>query len=152
MSALYLTYIKIDFEVYKGMVIPYSSSFVSPYIYILTTYTSIRSVIIDMSIKSKAVEKSQGFLDRMRLNHPTAYAMADKIVNPTLNEDANINIKSFVMLGFGALIVSAFIPMGLEALHAADTTNFTTTELALYSVIGVAILIAVVMVFINLAT
>ncbi len=105
-----------------------------------------------MSIKSKAVEKSQGFLDRMRVNHPTAYAMADKIVNPTLNEDANINIKTFVMLGFGALIVSAFIPMGLEALNAADTTNFTTTELALYSVIGVAILIAVVMVFINLAT
>jgi len=56
------------------------------------------------------------------------------------------------MLGFGALIVSAFIPMGLEALNAADTTNFTTTELALYGVIGVAILIAVVMVFINLAT
>ena len=56
------------------------------------------------------------------------------------------------MLGFGALIVSAFIPMGLEALNAADTSNFTATELALYGVIGVAILIAVVMVFINLAT
>ena len=105
-----------------------------------------------MSIKAKAVEKSQGFLDRMRLNHPTAYAMADKMVNPTLNEDAAIDIKTFVMLGFGALIVSAFIPMGLEALNAADTGNFTATELALYGVIGVAILIAVVMVFINLAT
>ena len=105
-----------------------------------------------MSMKAKAVEKSQGFLDRMRLNHPTAYAIADKIVNPKLNEDANINIKAVVMLGFGALIVSAFIPMGLEALNSADTANFTATELALYSVIGVAILIAVVMVFINLAT
>ena len=105
-----------------------------------------------MSIKAKAVEKSQGFLDRMRLNHPTAYAMADKMVNSKLNEDAAIDIRTFVMLGFGALIVSAFIPMGLEALNAADTTNFTTTELALYGVIGVAILIAVVMVFINLAT
>ena len=105
-----------------------------------------------MSIKTKAVEKSEDFLERMRLNHPAAYAMADKIVNPTLNEDANIDIKAVVMLGFGALIVSAFIPMGLEALNAADTTNFTTTELALYSIIGIAILIAVVMVFINLAT
>lgn len=105
-----------------------------------------------MSIKEKAVEKGEDFLERMRDNHPTAYAMADKMVNPTLNEDAAIDIKTFVMLGFGALIVSAFIPMGLEALNAADTTNFTTTELALYGVIGVAILIAVVMVFINLAT
>jgi len=109
-------------------------------------------VIIDMSIKAKAVEKGEDFLERMRLNHPTAYALADKMVNPPMNEDAEINIKTFVMLGFGALIVSAFIPMGLEALNAADTTNFTTTELALYSIIGVAILIAVVMVFINLAT
>ena len=134
------------------MVITCSSLSVSSYINRLTTYTSIRSVIIDMSIKEKAVEKSEDFLERMRLNHPTAYALADKMVNPPMNEDAEINIKTFVMLGFGALIVSAFIPMGLEALNAAPTENFTTTELALYSVIGVAILIAVVMVFINLAT
>jgi len=107
---------------------------------------------MDMSIKAKAVEKGQDFLDRMRVSHPTAYAMAEKMVNPKMNEDAAIDIKTFVMLGFGALIVSAFIPMGLEALNSADTANFTTTELALYSVIGVAILIAVVMVFINLAT
>jgi len=95
---------------------------------------------------------AENWLDQMRLKHPTAYAMAEKMVNPSMNDDANVDIKTFVMLGFGALIVSAFIPMGLEALNAADTSNFTTTELALYSVIGVAILIAVVMVFINLAT
>ena len=105
-----------------------------------------------MSIKAKAVEKGQDFLDRMRVSHPTAYTMADKMVNPSMNEDGAIDIKSIVMLGFGALIVSAFIPMGLEALNAVDKTNFSSTELALYSVIGVAILIAVVMVFINLAT
>ncbi len=105
-----------------------------------------------MSIKAKAVEKCEDFLERMRLNHPTAYAMADKMVNPKMNEDAAIDIKTFMLLGFGALIVSTFIPMGLEALNAADTSNFTATELALYSVIGVAILIAVVMVFINIAT
>lgn len=105
-----------------------------------------------MSIKAKAVEKGQEFLDGMKVKNPTAYAKAERMVNPSMNDDANIDIKSIIMLGFGALIVSAFIPMGLEALHAADTTNFTTTELALYSVIGVAILIAVVMVFINLVS
>lgn len=105
-----------------------------------------------MSIRTKVVEKGEDFLERMRLNHPTAYAMADKMVNPKMNEDAAIDIKTFMMLGFGALIVATFIPMGLEALNAADTSNFTTTELALYSVIGIAILIAVVMVFINMAS
>lgn len=105
-----------------------------------------------MSIRTKAVEKCEDFLERMRLNHPTAYAMADKMVNPKMNEDAAIDIKTFMLLGFGALIVATFIPMGLDALNAADTSNFTNTELALYSVIGVAILIAAVMVFINMAT
>ena len=94
---------------------------------------------------------AENWLDQMKVKNPTAYALAEKMVNPSMNDDANVDIRTFVMLGFGALIVSAFIPMGLEALNAADTTNFTTTELALYSVIGVAILIAVVMVFINLA-
>ena len=95
---------------------------------------------------------AENWLDQMKVKNPTAYALAEKMVNPPMNEDAEINIKTFVMLGFGALIVSAFIPMGIDALGAADTSNFTTTELALYSIIGVAILIAVVMVFINLAS
>ena len=105
-----------------------------------------------MGIKTKVVEKGQEFLDEMKVKNPVAYAMAEKMVNPSMNEDGAIDIKAIVMLGFGALIVSAFIPMGLQALNAADTTNFTATEMALYSVIGVAILIAVVMVFINLVT
>ena len=95
---------------------------------------------------------AENWLDQMKVKNPTAYALAEKMVNPQMNEDAEINIKTFVMLGFGALIVSAFIPMGIDALGSADTTNFTATELALYGVIVVAILIAVVMVFINLAT
>ena len=110
----------------------------------------MRSAIIDMGIKAKVVEKCHEFLGDMKVKQPVAYVMAEKMVNPSMNDNANVDIKTFVMLGFGALIVSAFIPMGLEALHAVDKTNFSTTEVALYSVLGVAILIAVVMVFINL--
>ena len=95
---------------------------------------------------------AENWLDQMKVKNPIAYAMAEKMVNPSMNENGSIDIRTFVMLGFGALIVSAFIPMGLEALNSADTSNFTTTELALYSVLGVAILIAVVMAFINIAT
>ena len=86
------------------------------------------------------------------MSHPTAYMMAERLVNPELDESGEINIKNFVMLGFGAVIVGAFVPMGLDALSSADTTNFSTTEIALYSIVGVAILIAVVMTFINIAS
>lgn len=94
-------------------------------------------------------ERAENWLEKQKFKNPLAYNMAEKMA---LNESGEINIKTFVMLGFGAVIVGAFIPMGLDALGSADTTNFSSTELALYGIIGVAILIAVVMVFINIAT
>ena len=99
----------------------------------------------------KVTEYAEAWLEDMRESHPMAYAMAERLVNPDMNESGEINIKNFVMLGFGAVIVGAFVPMGINALGAANTANFTSTELALYSIIGVAILIAVVMMFINIA-
>lgn len=100
----------------------------------------------------KLTEYAENWLEGMQMNHPTAYMMAERLVNPELDESGEVNIKNFVMLGFGAVIVGAFVPMGLNALNGAETANFTSTELALYSIIGVAILIAVVMTFINIAS
>ncbi len=97
------------------------------------------------SVKSKA----EAWLAEMKVSHPAAFALAEKTA---MNESGEVNIKTFVMLGFGAIIVAAFIPMGINSLATADITNFSTTEIALYSIIGVAILIAVVMVFVNLAS
>ena len=105
-----------------------------------------------MRLTKSLAAKGESFLDRMRVNHPTAYAIAENMVHGEMNDSAEVNIKSFIMIGFGAIIVSAFIPMGINALATAETANFSTTELALYSVIGVAILIAVVMMFVNLAS
>jgi hypothetical protein len=99
----------------------------------------------------RVVKFAETWLDGMRERHPMAYAMAERLVNPNMDESGSIDIKNFMMLGLGAVIVGAFIPMGLNALGSADTSNFTTTELALYSIIGVAILIAVVMLFVNIA-
>ena len=99
----------------------------------------------------KLTEYAENWLRDMEMSHPTAYMMAERLVNPELDESGEINIKNFVMLGFGAVIVGAFVPMGINALGGADTGNFTTTELALYSIVGVAIHIAVVMMFINIA-
>ena len=99
----------------------------------------------------KITEYAESWLEDMQMRHPMAYIMAERMVHPELNESGSIDIKNFVMLGFGAVIVGAFVPMGINALGAADTGNFTSTELALYSIVGVAILIAVVMIFINIA-
>jgi hypothetical protein len=100
----------------------------------------------------RVTDYAKNWLQDMQMSHPTAYMMAERLVNPEMNESGEINIKNFVMLGFGAVIVGAFVPMGLNALNGADTANFTSTELALYGIIGVAILIAVVMTFINIAS
>ena len=99
----------------------------------------------------RVVKFAETWLDGMRERHPMAYAMAERLVNPNMDESGSIDIRNFVMLGFGAVIVGAFVPMGINALGGADTANFTSTELALYSIVGVAILIAVVMMFINIA-
>jgi hypothetical protein len=99
----------------------------------------------------RVVKFAETWLEGMRERHPVAYAMAERLVNPNMDESGSIDIRNFVMLGFGAVIVGAFVPMGINALGAADTANFTSTELALYSIVGVAILIAVVMMFINIA-
>ena len=99
----------------------------------------------------RVTDYAKNWLRDMEMSHPTAYMMAERLVNPELDESGEINIKNFVMLGFGAVIVGAFVPMGINALGGADVSNFTTTELALYSIVGVAILIAVVMMFINIA-
>lgn len=105
-----------------------------------------------MRLTKSLAAKGESFLNRMQVKNPTAYAVAEKMIYGDMNESGQINIKSFIMLGFGAIIVAAFIPMGIDALATADTANFSSTELALYSVIGVAILIAVVMLFVNLAS
>lgn len=99
----------------------------------------------------RVVKFAETWLEGMRERHPVAYAMAERLVNPNMDESGSIDIRNFVMLGFGAVIVGAFVPMGINALGGADTANFTSTELALYSIVGVAILIAVVMMFINIA-
>lgn len=99
----------------------------------------------------KVTEYAESWLEDMQMSHPMAYTMAERLIHPEMNESGSIDIKNFVMLGFGAVIVGAFVPMGINALGGADTANFTTTELALYSIVGVAILIAVVMMFINIA-
>lgn len=100
----------------------------------------------------KLTDHAESWLEGMQVRHPTAYYMAERLIHPEMNEEGSIDIKNFVMLGFGAVIVGAFVPMGLNALNGADTANFSATELALYSIIGVAILIAVVMTFINIAS
>jgi len=102
-------------------------------------------------LKRGVAEHGEAFLERMKSEHPMSFAIADNLVSGKMDESGEINIKNFVMLGFGAVIVGAFVPMGLNALGSADTGNFTATELALYSIIGVAILIAVVMTFVNMA-
>lgn len=103
-----------------------------------------------MSVKGFVKSQGNKFLAFTAEHFPESYTLAGGMVASKMsNDDAEVSIKSFAMLGFAAVIIGAFIPMGLNALNSADTSNFTSTEIAIYGIIGVAMLIAVVMALMN---
>jgi hypothetical protein len=56
-------------------------------------------------------------------------------------------MKNVVMYIVGALVVmivaASIIPTALQAFHNANTTGFTSGELAIYSVFGILVLVGV---------
>lgn len=55
------------------------------------------------------------------------------------------NMQSIILLVIGLVIVGAMVPTGLDALNNANTTGWTTGEIALFGVIGIAALAGIVM-------
>ncbi len=96
-----------------------------------------------MSIKNKLIEKAENWVELQRFENPIAHKLA-------LNEDGNINIQSIIMLGVAAIIIAAFIPTALDALAGADTTDWATTDVAIYGIIGTVILIVIILGFLKI--
>ena len=44
----------------------------------------------------------------------------------------------------GIMIMASLIPAALETYHSANTTGFTTTELALWGLVGVLVIVGVI--------
>ena len=48
------------------------------------------------------------------------------------------------------MIVAAFIPAAMSSLNGVNTTDFTSEQVIMWGMIGFAIILAVVMAFVNL--
>src|SRR5690554_28478 len=84
--------------------------------------------------------KGEAWLEEMRKRFPAEYAWAESMFE--VNESGEVSVKTFVMLGFGGLAAAIFVPLAIDTLQTADTGNFTPPQVALFSMIGIAILIA----------
>jgi hypothetical protein len=65
--------------------------------------------------------------------------------NPTPeNEQAMLEAKYIVGLVIGIYLFSALLPSAITALNGANTTSWTATQIAIYSVIGIVVLAVVI--------
>ena len=68
------------------------------------------------------------------------------------NDKAEAPIKAIIGLFVLAILAGALVPTALTALHGADQTNWTASEIATYSIIAIMVLVAVVVLIAKIAT
>lgn len=55
-----------------------------------------------------------------------------------------MDFKNIVNLALGLILIAALVPEGLEAIFSTDTTNWSLGAAALWTVIGVVVVIGLV--------
>ena len=68
------------------------------------------------------------------------------------NDKAEAPVKAIIGLFILAILAGALVPTAMTSLHAADTTNWTTSEIATYGIIAIMVLVAVVVLIAKIAT
>jgi uncharacterized membrane protein YidH (DUF202 family) len=61
-------------------------------------------------------------------------------------------VNKMVGLLIIAILVGALVPTSMTAIKSANQTNWTTSEVSTYSIIGIMIIIAVVLMIVKIAT
>lgn len=61
------------------------------------------------------------------------------------NEQAIMDARAIVVLVIGIYLASALLPSAISALNEANTSGWTTTQIAIWSVVSVVILAVVIM-------
>ncbi len=100
------------------------------------------------------------FMTNMVLGIKISYRMAtlqikaitDRLEMKTLsNEQAETPVKSLFMIFIIAVLAGALLPTGIASLKTANTSTWTTSEIATYGIITIMVLIAVVMLVARIA-
>jgi hypothetical protein len=91
----------------------------------------------------------------LKLKYQLARMSADQIVNKFVpfatNDRAETPVKGLFMLFILAVLAGALVPTAIASLKAANTSTWTTSEIATYGIITIMVLIAVVMLIARIA-
>lgn len=70
---------------------------------------------------------------------------AMQVEKHTMNDAGMMDIRGIVLIGVSAFITAAFLPPAIQALAEANTTGFSSTDAAVFGIIGTIILIVVIL-------
>ena len=69
-----------------------------------------------------------------------AYAL-----NPTVeNEQALMDAKAIVLMVIGVYLISALVPSAISAINGANTSGWTTEQIAIWGIVGILIIAIII--------
>lgn len=67
------------------------------------------------------------------------------MINPSAeNEQAMMDARQIVFLVIGVYIMSALIPAAVSAINNASTSGWTTTQIAIWGIVGILVIATVI--------
>jgi hypothetical protein len=105
--------------------------------------------------KTKQENRGNSMFEDLKLKFKMARMTTAQIMNTAeklfADEKAETPVKALFMIFIIAVLAGALLPTGIASLKAANTTSWTTSEIATYGIITIMVLIAVVMLIARLA-
>jgi hypothetical protein len=106
-----------------------------------------------ININTKEANGDTNMFDRLKIQYKMAKMTVEALVNKfESDQKAEAPIKALFMLFILAVLAGALVPTAIASLKAANTTSWTTSEIATYGIITIMVLIAVVMLIARIAT
>jgi flagellin-like protein len=89
----------------------------------------------------------------LKTQYTIARMTVDQYAAKFMNDNkAETPIRALIMLVVIAVLAGALIPVGINALTAGKNASWTASEIALYGIISIMVLVAVVMLLVRIAT
>ena len=103
--------------------------------------------------RSSILEKTM--FETLKLKYQIARMTTDQIMSKfekfEKDESGEAPVKALFMLFILAVLAGALVPTAIASLKAANTSEWTTSEIATYGIITIMVLIAVVMLIARIA-
>jgi hypothetical protein len=69
----------------------------------------------------------------------------DRLVTKFKNDGGMLSTGAIISLVIGLVVLAALLPTAITSLNGANTTGWTTTQTAIWAVLGIIVLAVVVM-------